>query len=191
IGLDHDGISYNVSCADVDGDGDLDLLVQDVFGPLKLFINNEGSRRHWVRFRVVGENPNPNAIGAIVRCFVEGDLQVSEVLAGGNNYRTQNELVAHFWLDDACTVDSVGVQWMDGQQRTLSGYNADETWSLYPPSMLGDSNFDGEFTQSDLTDLLASVGPVHPGTEIHDMNGDGHIGAPDWNLLLARVGIER
>jgi hypothetical protein len=191
IGLDHDGISYNVSCADVDGDGDIDLLVQDVFGPLKLFINNEGSRRHWVRFRVVGENPNPDAVGAIVRCFVEGDLQVSEVLAGGNNYRTQNELIAHFGLDDACTVDSVGVQWTDGQQRTLTGYNADKTWSLYPPSMLGDSNRDGEFTQSDLTDLLASLGPVQPGTEILDMNGDGKIGPRDWNLLLARVGIER
>ena len=140
---------------------------------------------------MVGENPNPDAVGAIVHCFVEGDLQVSEVLAGGNNYRTQNELIAHFGLDDACTVDSVGVQWTDGQQRTLTGYNADKTWSLYPPSMLGDSNRDGEFTQSDLTDLLASLGPVQPGTEILDMNGDGKIGPRDWNLLLARVGIER
>lgn len=191
VGLDHDGISYNVSTADIDADGDLDLIVQDVFGPLKLFVNNEGSRRHWVRFRVVGENPNRDAIGAIVRCFVEGELQVSEVLAGGNNYRTQNELVAHFGLDDACTVDSVGVTWADGQTRTVIGYNADQTWSLYPPSMLGDSNMDGKITQFDLNTLLASVGPVRPGTEIHDLNGDGRINARDWALLLDRAGIER
>ena len=191
IGLDHDGVSYNVSTADIDNDGDLDLVVQDVFGPLKLFVNNEGSRRHWVRFRVVGENPNRDAVGAIVRCFVDGELQVSEVLAGGNNYRTQNELIAHFGLDDACTVDSVGVTWADGQLRTITGYTADQTWSIYPPSMLGDSNADGKITQFDLNDLLANLGPVRPGSEIHDINGDARVDARDWAMLLDRAGIQR
>ncbi len=191
MGLDHTGFSYNVSLADIDSDGDIDLLVQDLFGPLKLFINNEGSRRNWVRFRVVGENPNRDAIGAIVRCFVEGDMQISEVLAGGNNYRTQNELVAHFGLDNACIVDSVGVQWTDGQTRDITGYNAGETWSIYPPSMLGDNDFDGRFTRSDLTAMLTRLGPVEPGTEINDINGDGYINARDWRLLLARIGIDR
>ncbi len=184
MGVDNIGRSYNVSAADIDADGDIDLLVQDLFGPLLLYINNEGSRRHWVRFRVVGENPNHDAIGSVVRCFVQGEMQVSEVLAGGNNYRTQNELVQHFGLDGSCMVDSVGVQWADGQQRTIHSYPADQTWSIFPPSMLGDWDGDGRVGDHDVNAMISAFGQVRPGHEMLDMNGDGLVNASDLRLQL-------
>eukprot|EP00913_Durusdinium_trenchii_P005874 g5486.t1 len=189
--LDHVGSTYNVSTADIDADGDLDLLVQDISDDLRLYINHEGERRPWIRLRVVGEAPNRHAVGALLRVETPAKAQISEVLIGGNNYRSQNELVQHFGLGEFCRTTEIHVQWPDAQERTLTGYKGYATWSVFPPSMLGDSNFDGEYTQTDINAMLASFGPVRPGSEIHDIDGDGHIGAGDWRLLMARVGIDR
>ncbi len=191
MNVDHVGSTYNVSTADIDADGDLDLLVQDISDNLRLYINHEGERRPWIRLRVVGEAPNRHAVGALLRVETPSKAQISEVLIGGNNYRSQNELVQHFGLGEHCRTTQVHVRWPDGQERTLFGYEGDAVWSIFPPSMLGDSDFDGCLTMVDLWSMLASVGPVRPGSEIHDIDGDGRVGANDWRLLLVRVGIER
>jgi len=189
--VDFLGLTYNVSAADIDADGDLDLLVQEVDGNLLLYINHEGERRPWIRFAVAGEAPNRDAVGALLRVDTPGGSQISEVLIGGNNYRSQNELVQHFGLGEYCRTTSVQVDWPDGQQRTLSNYEAGHVWNLYPPSMLGDSNADGRVDAFDLHRLLASLGPVRPGLEALDMDGDAALDALDVLAVFDRMRAPR
>ncbi|MEZ6242549.1 MAG: FG-GAP-like repeat-containing protein [Phycisphaerales bacterium] len=186
LGIAHTGVSYNTSFADIDGDGDLDLVVQDISGPLLLYVNHDGERRSWIRFDVVGDPPNRNAVGAIVRVMAEGRWQMSEVLAGGNNYRSQNELTLHYGLNNACTAEAVHAEWPDGQSRMLSNYPAGSVWTLVPPSMLGDANDDGRIDAVDMQRMVSSFGPVAPGLEALDMNGDAKIDAVDLDLQLRR-----
>jgi len=132
LGVDDPGRSYGIAVADIDGDGDVDLLVQDDDERLKLYINHEGELRHWIKFDIVGEGHNLFAIGAQVRIRVGSAWQMREILAGGNNYKGQNELIVHFGLGDATTVDEAIITWPGGTTRTLTNLAADRTWQIDP-----------------------------------------------------------
>jgi hypothetical protein len=177
--------SYTSAVADVDGDGDLDLLVNilGIDGRVELYINQEGQKHNYVRFDIVGEHPNVFALGASVETTVAGQTQYYESHAGGNNYLGQNELIVHVGLGTAESVDQTLVQWPSigpaGPTRTLTDLPANETWTLYPPSLLCDADSDG----IDYDDFVAFSGcymaGFTPGCEMMDFDGDSNIHSDD------------
>lgn len=187
MGTHAGGYSYNTSSADIDSDGDLDLLVQLMPGTVQLLINHEGERRNWLKLKIRGEAPNHHAIGAHVRILAGGEWQSSQILAGGNNYRTQNSLDQHFGLGDDCTVDKIRVTWPGGETRTMTDYSVNARYTIHPPAKLGDRDDDGDITADDLRGLIRAFGPVRPGTEIYDMDGDARIGPDDLGLLVDKA----
>ena len=58
-----DDISFSSAVADVDADGDLDLLVNSLSGNVELFINHDGDTRSWIPYRMVGQGANLFAVG--------------------------------------------------------------------------------------------------------------------------------
>jgi hypothetical protein len=134
VDVDDAGDSYGIALADVDNDGDVDLIVQDNDEPLKLYINHEGELRNWLKVRVFGLGHNGPAIGALVRVRVGATWQMREVLAGGNNYKGQNELTVHFGLSDATVVDEVEITWPGGFTRSFLGVPVNQTLSGVPPA---------------------------------------------------------
>jgi hypothetical protein len=114
--------------ADVDGDGDLDLFIVDLAGPSRLFENEVGSRKSWIRIE-----PRPGAdrhtvLGTRVIVTSGGrtqtrELQVSPSYASG----TLTDL--HFGLGDASSVD-VLVRWPDGQTRRFANVAARRVYRL-------------------------------------------------------------
>jgi hypothetical protein len=132
MGVADEGNSYGVATADVDQDGDLDLLVQNNGDRLRLYINHEGENRHWIRFNVIGVGYDPFAVGAVVDIRVGDAHQIREIHAGGN-YKSQNERTVHFGLGDAQTVDEVTVMWPGGVSRTFADHEVNRTWTLTPP----------------------------------------------------------
>lgn len=185
-----EGISMTCATADIDGDGDLDLAVQKYQEPLKLFINHEGSKRHWVKLRVVGQGKNTHGYGTQIDVEAAGVKQMSEVIAG-NGLKSMIDPVQHFGLGAAVKMDKVTVRWPGGTQRVLMNYPADKTWTLYPPERLGDANGDGKVSQSDLGGLLAFYGaggaaPFLPGCEVFDFDGDADVDQADLGALLAK-----
>ncbi len=187
LALDEFDSSYCCAAADVDNDGDLDLLVQTNSKRLALHINNEGDRFSWVKFNVVGQGANLFGIGAQVDVTSAGVTQMREVFAG-HNYKSQNHRVLHFGLKDNAFLDEIIVSWPGGDSRTLTGYFGHYTWTLYPPERMGDANNNGRIDAQDILGaILCMDSSFTPGCEIYDMDGNGYLSFDDILLMGLRV----
>ncbi len=172
--------SYNAAVADVDGDGDMDLLVNNLGHRAELFINHEGQTRNWVRYEIVGLHPNRFAIGGSILTTVGSQTKFSEVYAGGNGYLGQNELTLHVGLGAATKVDQALVRWPGaGPLRTLTNLPANQRWKIYAPARLCDSDGDG-VDHDDFENFAGCfLAGFSPGCEMMDFDGDSGIGIDD------------
>jgi hypothetical protein len=102
--------------ADLDNDGDTDVVVNNVHAAPDLFRLDSPAGRHWLTFSLVGTRSNRSAIGARVRLVIGDTVQVDEV-RGGGSYYAQNDRRVHFGIDRATRVDRVDVRWPNGLEE--------------------------------------------------------------------------
>jgi hypothetical protein len=183
-------VSYASAVADVDDDGDLDLLLNDLASGVginvRLLINHMGQQRNWIKYRMVGIGDNVFAVGGNVRTRTGSQWQIREILAGGNGYLGQNELTVHVGLDTAIATNEVVATWPGGAiARTLTGLPANETWTLYPPQRLGDADGDGTVRLSDYLVVAGCHGSgFGPGCEMMDFDGNSVLDLDDLDAFL-------
>ncbi len=106
------GQGRGIIAFDYDRDGDLDLLLSNHAGPLRLFRNDGGNERGWLRVAVRGTESNRDGRGAKIRVQIEpdGPWLVREV-GVGSHFLGEGELIQHFGAFDASTVHRVEVEW--------------------------------------------------------------------------------
>src|SRR5262245_25671954 len=115
-----------LSIADLDRDGELDLVIRNYHQPAQL-LRNQGGANHWVQLVLTGTRSNRDAVGARIRLQAGGRWQTREVHAG-SAYLSQQSLVQHFGLGDARRVDTVEITWPSGARTTLPGLERDRRW---------------------------------------------------------------
>ncbi len=178
--------SYCSAFGDIDGDGDIDVLMNNLGEPITLFVNQEGAKRAFVSLRIVGERSRAEAIGANAELRVGKRVLYRESYAGGNSYLGQNEMRLHFGLANAAAADAATVRWpSNGPARELGPVPAGN-WSVYPPSRLGDADQDGVLSHADRVAMSNAVGAVVPGTEMFDFDGDFAVTAADFAAFRPR-----
>lgn len=105
-------VARGIAVADIDGDGDLDLLVTINGGAPKLLRNDlPADSSNWIKFRLRGNPPNIFAVGARISVWLDGQ-QRSQMIRTGSSYLSQSDIsTVVFGLGEATSVDSVEVRW--------------------------------------------------------------------------------
>jgi len=103
--------------ADIDGDGDQDVLVTQLNGPARLFRNEQKLGHSWVRVKLVGKKSNRDAIGAWVKVRVGNRVFAQQVMPT-RGYLSQSELPVTIGLGKAEKIDDVQIFWPDGTRET-------------------------------------------------------------------------
>ncbi len=123
-GFDDDYIAAGLIAADLDRDGDLDLLqTTSEGGPLRLLRNNADSgapSNNHVSIKPRMSGRNHWAIGARITVEV-GSSRMVRVITAGTSTDSQEPAEAHFGLGQATSVDRVIIDWPGGQQSIYSG----------------------------------------------------------------------
>lgn len=105
--------------ADIDGDGDLDVVMTQIAGPPLLLRNDQARDRHWFRLKLVGVKSNRDAIGAWVKARVAGHTLSRQVMPT-RSYLSQSELPITFGLGKSDKFESVEVIWPSGAKQKIS-----------------------------------------------------------------------
>lgn len=123
--------SHGAAYADFDLDGDLDLVVNVMNEPARLYRNNADlSPSNFLRIRLHGEGKNTFGVGATVQAYA-ADLRLAYELIPSRGWQSAVEPVIHAGLGQVQTVDSLVIQWPDGKVQILSDVPANQTINIY------------------------------------------------------------
>jgi len=119
-------VARGAAYADIDNDGDLDLLLTTNAGSTVLFRNEGGSGNHSLRIKLVGTRSNRDGIGTVAVLKSGGERQ-TKMLRSGSGYLSSSELILTFGLGNAGQADEVELRWPSGQVDKLTKVAAGQT----------------------------------------------------------------
>jgi hypothetical protein len=122
-------VGRGAAFGDIDNDGDVDVVVNDLDGSPQLLRNDGGNRNNSVLIKVVGVRSNRDGIGARVK-VVSGNLVQIDAVRSGGSYLSQNDLRLHFGLEKQIKIDLVEVRWPSGVIDRVGNLNTNKLLTI-------------------------------------------------------------
>ena len=173
IGLGEPSFSNGAAYGDLDNDGDLDLVLNNVNSPAFIYNNQaEKTGHHYLKLKFNGTSKNPFGIGAHVRVTTKEEVQTQQ------NFNTRGfqscvDPILIFGLGDASVVTEVQVIWPDRNMQTLRDVGVDQTLTLEhseAQDLVPKSNTDDIVMYEDVSDQLLKGNNAHVENRYNDFD---------------------
>lgn len=130
-GLEGPGFSNGSAYGDLDNDGDLDLVVNNINAPLSVFKNktNEKTKNHFLTVKLKGTAKNLNGIGAKVTVYQQGTSKLLQQMPN-RGFQSSSDHQMVFGLGEKATIDSIKIIWPDDKLQVLKNQKADQMLTL-------------------------------------------------------------
>ncbi len=130
-GIGKPGFSNGACYADLDNDGDAEIIINEFNGKAKVYRNNAEKVRknNYLDITLQGLSPNLQAIGAKVYIYTGSIMQMQEI----NPYRgfeSSVDLMLHFGINQYKTVDSIKVLWPNGSGEVRKNITANQRLAI-------------------------------------------------------------
>jgi hypothetical protein len=195
-GITKAGFSNGAAFADLDNDGDLDLVINNINDPAFVYRNNLDHSKNYLRIQLEGPEHNLTGIGAKVTIHTGKQIQYQQFKVT-RGYLSSCEPIVHFGLDSIPEVDKVEVEWPDGKQNELEHVKANQllkisykqavnktaqpiahkpvfqeitATTMFPPFFHKENDFNDYQKQVLLPHSLSKTGPQ---VTVGDVNEDG------------------
>jgi len=199
-GISEPSFSNGAAYGDLDNDGDLDYVVNNINDPASIYENlsnrKKESPNNWIRIRLKGRGLNPGGIGAQLKIYHGGNTLYWNH-SPYRGYLSSNDPTLVFGLGQSARVDSVVVYWPSGEVEALSNVPVNENITLdienakrrQPVREAGSVQYfealpddvvagyvheEEEFIDFNVQPLLPhKLSQYGPGMAVGDVNGDG------------------
>ena len=205
-GLDALSMSNGSAYGDLDNDGDLDLVVNNVNMKSFLYRNNaeKETKNHFLKIKFKGGKKNPFAVGTSVKLYSKDQIILQE-LYPVRGFQSSMEYPMTIGLGDVTTIDSLRVLWPNDKTQLFTDVKADQILQLdqaeatevfIPKKTIKTKTLLTELTNSTLNKspenayndfdyegmISKKLSEEGPALAVGDVNGDGHedvyIGGP-------------
>lgn len=196
-GLEIPSMSNGAAYADLDNDGDLDLVVNNVNMETFVYRNNaeKTTNNTFIKFKLEGPNANKFGIGATVKVYIENAVILQEQTSS-RGFQSSVDYVMTLGLGTAKNIDSVRVIWPDDRSQKLENLkpnqlvtlkHSEATETFKPPKKTGKTllqelpnkqlikHEENPYTDFDFEGLISKmVSQEGPTLSVADVNGDGN-----------------
>jgi len=125
-------VSRGLAVGDLDNDGRVDVVVNDLDGPAQVLRNELADAGRWLIVDLRGKGGNPEALGAVVTVKA-GPLSMSRYVRSGTSYVSQDDVRPHFGLGAQTQAESVEVRWPDQTVTRVENVSADQVLVVRQP----------------------------------------------------------
>ena len=195
-GLYHPGMSNGVAYGDLDNDGDLDMVVNNVNMQTFVYKNNneKTTKNNFIKIKFEGEGQNPFAIGTTIKLYANQN-QIVQELNPSRGFQSSMEYPMTIGLGESKTIDSIRVIWPNDKTQLLTNLkvnnsivlkqsDAKETYKLTQPKneqsflTVVENNLnthqENDFNDFDYEGLIANkLSQEGPAMAVADVNNDG------------------